>query len=88
MDTNEKTLALVKAQSALLLDLAERVIILNAAFEAYAREHAEDFEGYVKLRKKLFDEDFGGKANDLLRKLKTELDRVDKGNDGDQPWLS
>jgi hypothetical protein len=77
MDTNEKTLALVKAQSALLLDLAERVVILNCAFEAYVQKHSDDFDGYVELRKKMFDEDFHGKTNDLLRILKTEMDRVD-----------
>ncbi len=54
MDINETILSLVKAQSTLLLSLAERQTMMHCALEAFVRQEAQDFDSYTALRSQLW----------------------------------
>lgn len=77
MDTNETILNLVKAQSELLLYLAEHFAMMQCAFEAFVSQEVQDFDHYAELRAQLFQDEFSGKLNTLLQTLRTLLDRID-----------
>ncbi len=77
MDINETILSLVKAQSTLLLSLAERQTMMHCALEAFVRQEAQDFDSYTALRSQLFQDEFYGEMNALLQILRTALDHAD-----------
>ena len=76
MDTNENILNLVKAQSELLLYLAEHFAMMQCAFEAFVRQEVQDFDPYRELRTQLFQDEFSGKLDVLLQTLRTILDHA------------
>jgi len=76
MDTNENMLNLIKAQSELLLYLAEHFAMMQCAFEAFVRQEVQDFGPYTEFRAQLFQEEFSGKLNVLLQTLRMHLDHA------------
>ena len=78
---NKDIANLLVAQSRVLIEIAERVQLLNVAFEAYVHDQVGDggqgYDAHYARRKKLFDQDFSGKTKDLLSALHKAAASVD-----------
>jgi len=75
----KKILAILKAQSQIILNNAERIMMLQSAFEAYTTGLIQggtlSKDDHYKLRKEIYDDDMK-KSNDLLCTLQTMLDTI------------
>ena len=82
MNPEEKTLALLIAQSKLIAHLGERLVILQVSFEAFVRARIGETNGnldeHYKLRRQMLEEDFSGTTTDLLNTLKQAIVEADK----------
>lgn len=77
--TNEE-IELLKAQAAVTLHVAERLVLLQVAFEAFLRQDDErcdeGYQSHLELRRKMLDEDMEGKTTLLLNTLKQAMEKL------------
>jgi hypothetical protein len=75
--TDKEEHDILKAQSALLIHLIERVVMLQVSFETYIRDQVGEsgpkHDAHYARRKELFEQDFRGHTTDLLNTLRQAM---------------